>query len=88
MHLREYEGMTAEEIYPCLEDNDNGGERDLENNQKSDDTDNDEQEQRDDQNSGGRKKKKSLTKKAKARVILTIAKMMVAKAVMCHSLPV
>ena len=40
MHLLEYEGMTAEEIYPCLEDNDNGGERDLEDN-KSDESDND-----------------------------------------------
>ncbi len=43
MHLREYESMTAEEIYPCLEDNDNGGERDLENEQESDDADNAEQ---------------------------------------------
>lgn len=28
MYLREYEGMTAEEIYPCLEHDDNVGERD------------------------------------------------------------
>ena len=41
MHLREYEGMTAEEIYPCLEDNDNDGERDLENEKISDDAGND-----------------------------------------------
>ena len=40
MHLREYEGMTAEEIYPCLEDNDNDGERDLENQKQSDQNNN------------------------------------------------
>ncbi len=39
MYLRDYEGMTAEEIYPCLEDNDNSGERDLEQ-QASDSSDN------------------------------------------------
>ncbi len=42
-HLREYEGMTAEEIYPCLEDNDNDGERDLEQNQKDDSSNDDDQ---------------------------------------------
>lgn len=30
--LREYEGMSAEEIYPCLKDNDNDRERELEQN--------------------------------------------------------
>lgn len=39
MYLRDYEGMTAEEIYPCLKDNDNSGERDLEQ-QVSDSSDN------------------------------------------------
>lgn len=37
MYLRDYEGMTAEEIYPCLKDNDNDGERDLEDNSKQKD---------------------------------------------------
>jgi len=32
LYLREYEGMTAEEIYPCLEDNENDQERELEKN--------------------------------------------------------
>ena len=30
LYLRQYEDMTAEEIYPCLEDNDNDQERELE----------------------------------------------------------
>ena len=30
LYLREYEGMTAEEIYPCLEDNENDQDRELE----------------------------------------------------------
>ena len=48
MHLREFEGMTAEEIYPCLEDEDNEGERDLErNNDSSDSQDNENEEDRD-----------------------------------------
>jgi predicted metal-dependent peptidase len=55
-HLKEYEGMTAEEIYPCLEDNDNDGERDLEDNQKSDDSDSDSDQSRQD-NSGGSKER-------------------------------
>jgi predicted metal-dependent peptidase len=38
MYLRDYEGMTAEEIYPCLEDNDNDGERDLEDNKQDSDS--------------------------------------------------
>lgn len=50
-YLREFEGMTAEEIYPCLEDNDNAGERDLEQNQ--DDNDSDDNEQEKEENKGG-----------------------------------
>lgn len=57
LHLREYEGMTAEEIYPCLEDNENDGERDLEDKKKSDEADNDEDQQSKQDNSGGGKKK-------------------------------
>ena len=49
--LREYEGMTAEEIYPCIEDNDNGGERDLEQNKAEGDDDNDSEDQ--DRSDGG-----------------------------------
>ncbi len=30
LYLREYDGMTAEEIYPCLEDNENDQDRELE----------------------------------------------------------
>jgi len=67
MHLLEYEGMTAEEIYPCLEDNDNGGERDLENGQKSDDSDNNEQEQRDDNSSGDKQKEKESNEKSEGK---------------------
>lgn len=51
MFLREYEGMTAEEIYPCLEDEDNGGERDLEDNREDDNADGD-REKNEDQSSG------------------------------------
>ena len=50
-YLREFEGMTAEEIYPCLDDNDNGGERDLEQNQ--DDNDSDDNDQEKEENKGG-----------------------------------
>ncbi len=49
--LREYEGMTAEEIYPCIEDNDNDGERDLEQNKADGDDDNDSEDQ--DRSDGG-----------------------------------
>jgi predicted metal-dependent peptidase len=49
--LREYEGMTAEEIYPCIEDNDNGGERDLEQNKADGDDDNESEDQ--DRSDGG-----------------------------------
>ncbi len=55
MHLREYEGMTAEEIYPCLEDNDNGGERDLVDDRQSDDADPDKEQNRQQDKSGGGK---------------------------------
>ena len=58
MYLREYEGMTAEEIYPCLEDLDNGGERDLEDNRNSDDADNDEQRDNQDKSDGGKDKER------------------------------
>lgn len=51
-YLREFDGMTAEEIYHCLEDNDNAGERDLEQNQ--DDNNSDDNEQEKEQNKGGR----------------------------------
>jgi len=57
MHLREYEGMTAEEIYPCLDDNENDGERDLEDKNKSDEADNDDDQQSRQDNSGGGNKK-------------------------------
>ncbi len=50
-YLREYEGMTAEEIYPCLQEEDNAGERDLEDNQDDDSSDNDDNEK--EQNKGG-----------------------------------
>jgi len=56
--LREYEGMTAEEIYPCLDNNENGGERDLENKQQSEEADNDEQQSRQNQSGGGKEKEK------------------------------
>ncbi|MCW9012378.1 MAG: VWA-like domain-containing protein [Gammaproteobacteria bacterium] len=41
LYLREYADMTAEEIYPCLEDNDNDQERELEQ-ELNPDSDNDE----------------------------------------------
>ncbi len=61
LYLREYDDMTAEEIYPCLEDNDNDQERELEQ-QLNEDSDNDEGEggsgdQRD-QNEGKNQKQK------------------------------
>ena len=49
-YLREYDGMTAEEIYPMLEDNDNDQERELEQ-QLNPDSDND-QDDNDDGASG------------------------------------
>ncbi|VAW51636.1 hypothetical protein MNBD_GAMMA05-1488 [hydrothermal vent metagenome] len=67
MHLLEYEGMTAEEIYPCLEDNDNGGERDLENNKKSDEADKNEQQSRQGQGGGGDKKEKENDEKSEGQ---------------------
>jgi predicted metal-dependent peptidase len=58
-HLREYEGMTAEEIYPCLEDNDNDGERDLERSQDSSDDDQDkDNEENKDMSDGGADKER------------------------------
>lgn len=41
MYLREYEGMTAEEIYPCLEDNENDQDRELEQQLNEDSDSND-----------------------------------------------
>lgn len=55
MHLREFDGMTAEEIYPCLHDNDNDNERDLEDKNQSGDKHNEDQ-QSDENNSGGNNK--------------------------------
>ena len=55
MHLRKYEGMTAEEIYPCLEDNDNSGERNLEKEKKSEDANNKDQQSKKDSSDGGQK---------------------------------
>lgn len=52
-YLREYEGMTAEEIYPCLKDEDNAGERDLEQNKDDDNSDDNDHEK--EQNKGGGK---------------------------------
>ena len=53
MYLREYEGMTAEEIYPCLDDEDDDSERDLERNSDDSDTqDDDNQDHRDMGDSG------------------------------------
>ena len=63
MYLREYEGMTAEEIYPCLDDNDNDGERDLEQNKKdhsdNDDDNKDESPQSKGDNDTDRERKKN-----------------------------
>ena len=56
MHLHEYEGMTAEEIYPCLKDNDNDNERDLENKNTSNQTDNNNQQSQHDKDSSANKK--------------------------------
>ncbi len=67
MHLREYEGMTAEEIYPCLEDNDNGGERDLENKKKSDESDSDSQQSRQDKGGGSQKQEKEKNQQSKGQ---------------------
>jgi len=66
MHLLEYEGMTAEEIYPCLEDNDNGGERDLEDN-KSDESDNDKPPSHQGSGGGGNKKEKEKNEQSKGQ---------------------
>ena len=58
-HLREYDGMTAEEIYPCLEDNDNDGERDLERKTDSQDDNQDkDNEENKDMSDGGSDKER------------------------------
>lgn len=61
LYLREYTDMTAEEIYPCLEDNDNDQERELEQ-PLSEDSDSDEGEggsaEPDQQNEGQQQKQK------------------------------
>ncbi len=57
-HLREYEGMTAEEIYPCLEDNDNDGERDLEKKTDSSDDQDKDNDQNKDMSDGGSDKER------------------------------
>ena len=57
-HLREYEGMTAEEIYPCLEDNDNDEERDLEDKTDSDDNEDNKSEENQDMSDGGSDKER------------------------------
>ncbi len=62
MHLREYEGMTAEEIYPCLEDNDNGGERDLEQNRDDSSEDGDNETPENDDDGGGDNERKKNDK--------------------------
>jgi predicted metal-dependent peptidase len=41
LYLREYDGMTAEEIYPCLEDNENDQDRELEQQLNEDSDSND-----------------------------------------------
>ena len=51
--MQQYDNMTAEEIYPLLEDNDNDEERDLQDN-KEDDEDNDQG--KDDKDKGARNK--------------------------------
>jgi predicted metal-dependent peptidase len=53
MYLREYEGMTAEEIYPCLDDEDDDSERDLERNSDSSDTQDDDNQDHRDMGDGG-----------------------------------
>ena len=62
MHLREYEGMTAEEIYPCLEDNDNGGERDLEQNKDDSSEDGDNETPQNNDDAGGENERKKNDK--------------------------
>lgn len=57
-YLREFEGMTAEEIYPCLEDEDNEGERDLERKSDSSDTQDNENEENKDMSEGGSDKER------------------------------
>ncbi len=60
MYMRDYEGMTAEEIYPCLEDNDNDGERDLEDQQKDkDNQDDNEDSEKSDGSDGGDKEREN-----------------------------
>lgn len=61
-YLREYEGMTAEEIYPCLDDLDNGGERDLEDDRDDNDTDGDREKE---QNQGGSQSEREREKNDK-----------------------
>ena len=60
MYQRDFEGMTAEEIYPCLEDNDNDGERDLEDQQKDKDNKDDNQDsETSDGSEGGSKQRET-----------------------------
>jgi len=63
LYLREYDDMTAEEIYPCLEDNENDKDRELEQNLNEDSDNNDDGEggtgDQQDQKEGKQQKQKS-----------------------------
>ena len=66
LYLREYDNMTAEEIYPCLEDNENDKDRELEQNLNEDSDNNEDGEggsdDRQDQKEGKQEKQKSDSK--------------------------
>ena len=51
--MPEFEGMTAEEIYPCLDDEDDDSERDLERNSDGSDTQDDDNQDHRDMGDGG-----------------------------------
>jgi len=64
LYLRQYDNMTAEEIYPCLEDNDNDQERELEQEMKEDSDNNQDEGEggvgdKEDQHEGDQQKQKS-----------------------------
>ena len=63
LYLREYDNMTAEEIYPCLEDNENDKDRELEQNLNEDSDNNEDGEggtgDQQDQKEGNQEKQKS-----------------------------
>ena len=67
LYLREYEDMTAEEIYPCLEDNENDKERELEQQINPDDDQKNDDDREDNEGGTGEEEKQNEGKQQKQK---------------------